>query len=221
MLFVILVKSVNGNIPSGHLKKRNVKVLMSIDGRFMQCVELVMGLERFLMLMNHPPPMHERSYRKIGYKFYDGVKDVDEVCSQSTGYTEEDDNIIMGTGVSLDGTWQKRGFISYNGAVMTISINIGKILDLEVISPYCQYCVDIEVYEKDDIVLYDKLKHDHICSINHHGSAPKMEQEGVERNFGRSIKNNKIRYTAIPSRFLLKRVGTRLRKLKKNKESLV
>ena len=53
-----------------------------------------------------------------------------EICSKSTGYTEEDDNIIMDTGVTLDGTWQKRGFISYNGAGMAISINTGKILDL-------------------------------------------------------------------------------------------
>ena len=35
------------------------------------------GLKRFLMLMNHPPP-HEKHYRKIWYKFYDGVKDVAE-----------------------------------------------------------------------------------------------------------------------------------------------
>ena len=27
----------------------------------------------------------------------------------------------MGTGVTLDGTWQKRGFTSYNGAVMAIA----------------------------------------------------------------------------------------------------
>ena len=111
----------------------------------------------------------------------------DEVRSLCSGYTEEDASIIMDTGVTLDGTWQKRGFISYNGAVMAISINTGKILDLEVMPRYCQYCVNIEVYKKDDIVLYDKLKQDHICSINHHGSAPKMEQEGVERIFGRSM----------------------------------
>ena len=78
---------------------------------------------------------------------------------------------------------------------MAISINTGKMLDLEAMSQHCQYCVNIEVYKKDGIVLYDKLKHDHICSINHHGSAPKMEQEGVERIFGRSIAKNKIRYT--------------------------
>ena len=82
------------------------------------------SLKGFIMLMNHPPPMHENNYRKIGYKFYDGVKDVaegimkvacDEVLSLSTGYTKEDDSIIMDTGVTLDGTWQKRGFTSYNG----------------------------------------------------------------------------------------------------------
>ena len=134
-------------------------------------------MKRFLMLMNHPP-MNEKNYRKIGYKFYDGVKDVaegrmkksyDEVRSLCSSYPEEDASIIMDTGVTLDGTWQKRGFTSYNGAVMAISINTGKILDLEVMSRYCQYCVNIEVYKKDDIVLYDKLKQDHICSINHHG----------------------------------------------------
>ena len=75
---------------------------------------------------------------------------------------------------------------------MAISINTGKILDLEVMPRYCQYCVNIEVYKKDDIALYDKLKEGHICSINHHGSAPKMEQEGVERIFGRSMNKNPL-----------------------------
>ena len=211
------------------------------------------GLKRFLMLMNHPPPMHEKNYRNIGYKFYDGVKEVaesvmkeacDEVRSLSTGYNAED-NVIMDTGVTLDGTWQKRGFTSYNGAVMAISIHTGKILDLEAMSRYCQYCVNIEGYKKDDIILYEKLKQNHICSINHHGSAPKMEQEGVERIFGRSINKNKIRYTeyygdgdtksfsAVENVYgektvikrecighVQKRVGTRLRKLKKTEKGL-
>ena len=72
----------------------------------------------------------------------------DEVRDLSTGYTQEDDSIIMDTGVTLDGTWQKRGFTSYNGAVMAIYINTGNILDLEVMSRYCQYCVNIEIQER-------------------------------------------------------------------------
>ena len=108
------------------------------------------------MLMNHPPPMHGKNYQKIGYKFYDGVKDVaegimkeacDEVRSLSTGYNEEDDSIILDTGVT-GGTWQKREFTSYNGAVMAISINTGKILDLEVIFWYCQYCMNRGIQER-------------------------------------------------------------------------
>ena len=46
MLFVILVNGVNGvngNIQSGHKKKKNCRSL-DVDGRFMQCVELVMGM---------------------------------------------------------------------------------------------------------------------------------------------------------------------------------
>ena len=73
------------------------------------------GPKRFLMLMNHPPLMHEKELPR------NWVKDVaegimkeacDEVRSLSTGYTEEDDSIIMESGVTLDGTWQKRGFTS-------------------------------------------------------------------------------------------------------------
>ena len=91
------------------------------------------------------------------------------------------DGIIMDTGVTLDGTWQKRGFTPRITVLPWQYLLIReKFLDLEVMSRYCQYCVNIDVYKKDDIVLYDKLKHDHICSINHHGSAPKMEQQGVE-----------------------------------------
>ena len=41
------------------------------------------------------------------------------------------DNIID-IGISVDGTWQKRGFTSRKGAVAAISIETGRILDMEV-----------------------------------------------------------------------------------------
>ena len=37
------------------------------------------------MAMSHPPPMHDKNYRKFGYKFYDGVKDVAEVIVKEAG----------------------------------------------------------------------------------------------------------------------------------------
>ena len=146
--------AVNGNIPSGHLEKKKKCRSFDVNRRSFYAMRRIgnghVGLKRFLMLMNHPPPMHEKNYRNIGYTFYDGVKEVaesvmkeacDQVRSLSTGYNAED-NVIMDTGVTLDGTWQKRGFTSYNGAVMAISIHTGKILDLEavsVLSILCKY----------------------------------------------------------------------------------
>ncbi|GFV14367.1 uncharacterized protein TNCV_807991 [Trichonephila clavipes] len=41
-------------------------------------------------------------------------------------------------GVSVDGTWQRRGHSSLNGCVAVLSIDTGKVLDLEVMSKWCR-----------------------------------------------------------------------------------
>ncbi|GFU37097.1 hypothetical protein TNCV_1554941 [Trichonephila clavipes] len=41
-------------------------------------------------------------------------------------------------GVSVDGTWQRRGHSSLNGCVAALSIGIGKLLDLEIMSKFCR-----------------------------------------------------------------------------------
>ena len=47
---------------------------------------------------------------------------------------------VIDIGVSLDGTWQKRGFVSNNGTVAAISIDSGKIIDIETMNRYCKPC---------------------------------------------------------------------------------
>lgn len=71
----------------------------------------------------------------------------------------------------------------------------GKILDLEVMSRYCKYCVNIKHYKKTNAELYEKLNVDHECSINHSVSAPTMELDGVTKIFNRSREKNVVRYT--------------------------
>ena len=44
--------------------------------------------------------------------------------------------IIVDAGISVDGTWHKRGFTSLNGAVVAVSIETGCILDVEVMRVY-------------------------------------------------------------------------------------
>ena len=205
------------------------------------------GLKRFLVLMNHPPPMTEKNYRKIAYAFNKGVKEVagtvmQDACIEIRRNSPDE---IIDTAVSLDGTWQKRGFTSYNGAVVAISIPTGRIVDVEVMSRYCQACIQIESYKSKDVALYEKYKIDHDCTINHSGSAPAMEQVGVKRIFGRSIDKNKLCYmeyygggdtksfsvveNVYPETKVLKkecighiqkRIGNKLRKKKKTEKGL-
>lgn len=43
-------------------------------------------------------------------------------------------------GVSGDGTWQKRGHSSLNGCVSMISVDTGKVSDVEALSSTCMAC---------------------------------------------------------------------------------
>ncbi|GBO26455.1 hypothetical protein AVEN_114447-1, partial [Araneus ventricosus] len=135
-------------------------------------------------------------------------------------------------GVSVDGTWQRRGHMSLNGCVSVISIDTGKILDLEVMTQYCKMC---EM----------NIKCDHECS-NYKGSSGNMESVGAFRIFERSVMKRELQYTEYygdgDSKAFLKvkdiygedtvtklecighvqkRVGSRLRKFKKKPKDSV
>ena len=70
----------------------------------------------------------------------------------------------------------------------------GKVLDIEVMSRYCQSCVTNESLKDIDPVKYQRKIADHYYMMNHKGSAPRMEQEGVKCIFNRSIGRNCLRY---------------------------
>ena len=205
-------------------------------------------MKRFLVLMNHPPPMTEKNYRKLSTIFRNSVKHVAESVMNDAALEIHTKNVaidnVVDTGVSVDGTWQKRGFTSLNGAVAAISIETGRILDVEVMTRYCQGCINIAKF-KENRDMYEHLKKDHECTSNHEGSAGKMEVTGVERIFSRSIETHRLCYTdyygdgdsksfssvehvyspkVVKKKECIghvqKRVGTRLRKLKKTEKGL-
>ena len=73
------------------------------------------------------------------------------------GYGEDE---IVATSVSRDGTWQKRGFSSLNGAVAVISIETGKVVvDVEIMSRYCNACVSNEQLKESDPISMRNLRH--------------------------------------------------------------
>ena len=98
-------------------------------------------------------------------------------------------------GVSVDGSWQKRGYVSMNGCVTTISIDTGRVLDVEAMSRFCKQCQVYERLEKTSDA-YLKWKADHLnCKADFKGSAPSMEPEGAERIFKRSNEKHGLHYT--------------------------
>ena len=92
-------------------------------------------------------------------------------------------------GVSVDGTWQRRGF---NGVVTAISIDTGKVVDVEIMSKICKHK---EYLKNTDPLAYANWRNSHYCSSNYSGSAPGMEPEGAKRIFQRSIDDKNLRYT--------------------------
>ncbi|GFW08757.1 uncharacterized protein TNCV_4299301 [Trichonephila clavipes] len=87
-------------------------------------------------------------------------------------------NSFTKCGISIDGTWQRRGYSSLNGCVSAISVDTGKILDIEVMTHYCHICAK-----------GNSQSSKHVCS-NYKGSAGNMEVVGAYRIFERSNVRN-------------------------------
>ncbi|GFU24687.1 uncharacterized protein TNCV_3178271 [Trichonephila clavipes] len=91
-------------------------------------------------------------------------------------------------GVTVDGTWQRRGHSSLNGCVAVLSIDTSKVVDLEVMSKWCRNCNTSKSSEKS------KHVKKHHCSCNHQRSAGSMEPVGAYRLFERSRETRKLEY---------------------------
>ena len=88
---------------------------------------------------------------------------------------------------SPDGTWQKRGFQSLNGAVTIIATDSGKCVDYKVKSKSCQKCKYYEKSKHSNFEQYEYLMAQHDCQINHIGSSDKLESDAVVEWFKESI----------------------------------
>ena len=163
----------------------------------------------------------------------------EELCREVS--EEYDENTVYDTAVSCDGTWQRRGFASLNGVVTAASIDTGKCLSYECLVKTCKVCV-MWASRKGSIDYQNFIK-EHECPINHVGSAGAMEAVGAVKMFEKSVADLQLRFTtyigdgdskAYPAvvasnpygtekpvnkgecvGHVQKRVGGRLRKLKK------
>ena len=209
------------------------------------------GLKKFCFLMNIPPPLTARNYKKQILSLKNIVKAIaKETMTNATADLRIKKGVTSNTAlvdiaVSCDGSWQKRGYSSLNGFVSAISMESGKLVDISPMSRFCKSCSNNKKWKKVDPVKYDILQKNHRCMANYEGSAPAMEVTGVKKMFNRSIQNYATRYTeyigdgdsksfvSIQNAYegvqvvkkecvghVQKRMGTRLRNLKKNVKGL-
>ena len=134
-----------------------------------------------------------------------------------------------------------------NGCVAVLSIDTGKCLDVEVLGKVCLTCQRHETINDLQAEQEWQVNHAPNCKAHFTGSALSMETEGVKRIFERSKEKHKLRYTeyygngdskgfnGVENTYIdkglkvvkkecvghvQKRVGTALRKLKKEKKGM-
>lgn len=65
---------------------------------------------------------------------------IEEAVSLNEDETSKRDLTVCPGQICLDGSWQKRGHQSLNGFVSVTSLDTGKVLDVSIMSKYCQVC---------------------------------------------------------------------------------
>ena len=137
-------------------------------------------LANFCGAMNLPPPLSRASYSKhlklasnvyqenADRKMVEAANQVrQQTLKKNPGIDKCDVDGAVPVAVSVDGTWQKRGFTSKFGVTLIVSVDTGEILDFEVLSLHCHECSKHQLDDKSTqkYTLW-KDKHSSNCQIN-------------------------------------------------------
>ena len=171
------------------------------------------GLERFCGILNLPNPVSKSAYNKqlknleeVAVQVCENI--MNEAAARLIEITEKEEQTMIDfdndgqklakVAVTIDGTWQKRGYSSKNGIVFAISVRTGEVLDFEVLSLVCHQCQASEKLDHNsDQYIHWRENHQPVCPINHSGSSGEMETKGAIRIFLRSINKRKLKYTTM------------------------
>lgn len=144
--------------------------------------------ETFCAIMNLPkPPSRFQTITEIlGNATKEAAMDSMRKAVQEAFEIEDSTELT----VAVDGTWQKRGFKSLNGVVSATTITSGKVIDVEILSKYCQMCK----YINDDDSRERHFRSG-LCSANYSGVSGGMEAAGAVLIFQRSQDIYGVKYT--------------------------
>lgn len=132
-------------------------------------------------VLNLPPPPSKYS------KYESVLHSATEVLCKSSMEKAVEEAVAKNDGVrdlcvAVDGSWQKRGHTSLNGVLTLTSVDTGKVLDISVMSKYCE-CPS-----------RGRNIHIESCKANYLGSSGGMEVAGALELFRRSVALYNVRY---------------------------
>lgn len=129
-----------------------------------------MGLS-FAAYLNLPPPVEAISYQEHMKCATDGAI-VAAAASMIEAAREASESLESSDiRVSVDGTWQRRGFASQNGVVTVLSNldanEANKVIDTQTLTTVCHMCSQ----RNNDNMKLSTMAKGHDCAVNHTGSA--------------------------------------------------
>ena len=154
------------------------------------------GLSKFCTVMNMLPPMSKVSYDNCVDEIHWAYELEKDVSLQKVALSVHDETKVPPTDisqctVSLDGSWQTRGFSSINGVVTCMYGN--KCIDYDIRSKHCKGCARWRQQDKKKAE-YVEWKSKHVCPANHSGSSSSMEAAGALNIFKRSVGKYNLQY---------------------------
>ena len=167
------------------------------------------GLVKLCRFMDMAP-IHHRSYARhvrvvtaANMKVVSSLMD-DAATTVRQAYREHDPSItqdsILDLTVTFDGSWMTRGHNSLYGIGCVVDIMTGLVLDLTVLSLYCQRCACAKKQYRGTNTLGFKtwMASHRECNKNFRGTSGGMEVEDAEILWNRSLERN-LRYTTMVS----------------------
>ena len=152
----------------------------------------------FTQAMNMPPPVAVSSNKNINKLLLESYKAVSQESQKFAAIQTRkaigcvDENPVE-CQVSVDGTWQKRGFSSLNGIVTIMCKDSSKCIDRVVMSKSCKACIHWK--SKRGTIEHERWQMQHECRINHIGSSGAMECTGAIEAFKCFVPFFNLKYT--------------------------
>lgn len=173
---------------------------MEVNNRITQAFQSIgknrTDAESFAVSLNMPPPLSRNAWKDSSALVAASMKRVAEASMSKAAEDMKADGSTAVT-VSVDGTWQKRGFSSKNGVVTCVGVSpdlCSKVLDTEVLTTYCQACASKSAQLSCADFEEWKTGHGASCVANHNGSSGAMEPKGALAIFRRSEEKHGLVY---------------------------